>query len=233
MNLTPRFVHVAALAAVLAAMGARTLCGQEQSPPAPAPSKDAPPTLDELLGITKDNDAAEQTAGRETDLIEKLTGAEEAGGGDVASLFLEAVQSMEMSASLLLDQRSAGLQTQRYQEAALLKLDSLISQAQRQSQQQQQQSQQQQQQQQQAPQQQQGQQQGQSPGTEASRDGDNRPALRETDLDGAIDETGTEWGNLPPRVRELLRQGRGDAAARLYQRLTEIYYQRLAEESQP
>ncbi len=203
------------------------------TPPAPAErSREAPPSLDELLGITKDE--ADEVREPGVDIIKRLTGGEpEAGAGvNIAALFVEAVDSMDKSAVLLLDQRSAGLATQRFQEAALLKLDTLIAQAQQQgkpkpssqSQPGDQQS---------PPQPQHQQPQTNAPGSDASRGGDNRPGLKQTKLDGAIDETRSEWGNLPPRVRELLRQGRGDAAARLYQRLTEIYYQRLAEESQP
>lgn len=203
------------------------ICGGAQGQPT-SPPRDEPPGLDELLGLTKDRPANERPP---TDIIEKLTGeGEDEGGPDIAALFVEAIESMEQSASRLLDQRDVGLATQRYQEEAILKLDTLIAQAQQQQNRQQQP--QQQQSPQQAPPQQQQQQQNQ-PGTEASRDGDNRPPLRQGELDGAMAESGSEWGSLPPRIRELLRQGRGDVAARLYQRLTEIYYQRLAEEAQP
>ncbi len=225
MNQSPhQAVIMLALAAASIGCGADTVLAQATSPP-----RDAPPTLDELLGLGKDREAAQPPP---TDIMDKLTGeADQEGGVDIAVLFLEAVESMGRSATLLLDQRDAGLRTQRYQEEALLKLDTLIAQAQRQRQQQQQQ--QSQSNPRQAPPGQSQQQQDQQPGTDASRGVDNRPPLRQRDLDGAIDETGSEWGNLPPRVRDLLRQGRADAAARLYQRLTEIYYRRLAEEAQP
>ncbi len=231
-------LQLAALVASLTLVGVCDTRGQSTQPappPAPAPEPtpvkaDAPPSLDELLGLTKDREAAQEEP---TDIIEKLTGGEEAGAGvDIAAVFLEAVNSMGKSAALLLDQRSAGLATQRFQEEAMLKLDTLIAQAQRQSKPQNKPSSQQSQQQSPPEQQQQDQQQS-APGTNVSRDGDNRPGMKQTNLDGAINETGSEWGNLPPRVRDLLRQGRGDAVARLYERLTEIYYERLAEESQP
>lgn len=229
------------VAGVVASLGLVGVCSamaqnnQPAPPPEPAaetaPAKaDAPPSLDELLGLKKDK---ETTPEQPTDIIEKLTGGAEAGAGaDIAVVFLEAVDSMGKSAALLLDQRSAGLATQRFQEEAMLKLDTLIAQAQRQSKPQNKPSNQQSEQQSPPEQQQQNQQQS-APGTNASRDGDNRPGMKQTNLDGAINETGSEWGNLPPRVRDLLRQGRGDAVARLYERLTEIYYERLAEESQP
>jgi len=228
--------HFALSVGAAALIGVCHVAAQE-APPAPAQtpptetSKEAPSSLDELLGIKKDQQAEPTEPGE--DLIKKLTGEDgAAGGADIAALFLEAADRMGKSAVLLLDQRSAGLATQRFQEEALLKLDTLIAQAQKQSQPQS------------KPQsgqpsppqgppQQQQQQQASAPGSDASRGGDNRPDMKQTNLNGAIDETRSEWGHLPPRVRELLRQGRGDSAARLYQRLTEIYYQRLAEESHP
>lgn len=223
------------IAALMIAAGQNPQQPPTDKPAPPPPSKEAdktqaPPSLDELLGLKKDKPADKQEP---SEIIEKLTGEEQtAGGTDIAATFLEAVDSMGKSAALLLDGRNAGLATQRYQEQAMLKLDTLIAQAQRQSQQQSQ-PQNQQGQQQQAPQQQEGQPTNPSGPSNTSQVGDHNMALQQKNLDGAIDETRSEWGNLPPRVRDLLRQGRGDAAARLYQRLTEIYYQRLAEESQP
>jgi len=38
------------------------------------------------------------------------------------------------------------------------------------------------------------------------------------------------WGNLPTKVRDALQQGASDQFSSLYERLTEAYYQRLAEE---
>ncbi len=236
-NIFARNLAMAALGAVILTAAAAQDPQQppKENPAPPAASKQAdktpaPPTLDELLGLKKDKPAEEQEP---SEIIEKLTGQEQAAAGvDIAVTFLEAVESMGKSAALLLDERSAGLATQRYQEQAMLKLDTLIAQAQQQSQQQNQ-PQNQQNQQQQAPQQQESQPTNPSGPSNTSEVGDHNMALQQRNLDGAIDETRSEWGNLPPRVRDLLRQGRGDAAARLYQRLTEIYYQRLAEESQP
>ena len=48
-----------------------------------------------------------------------------------------------------------------------------------------------------------------------------------------IDETRIEWGNLPPRVRDQLLQGRSDKYSSHYERLTREYYRRLAEEGSP
>lgn len=192
-------------------------------------------TLDELLGL-EERGLARDRLNDVTELIAKLAGQEIGGGGvggaDIEELFLQAVAHMKESTLLLRELQQAGLPTQREQEEAIRKLDLLISKASQQ----------------QSSQPSQGNPQGQSqdpgsqrsdqqgrnkPGTQASRGGDNRPPLREGPLDGSLDESGLEWGGLPPRVRELLRQGRIDASARLYRRLTEAYYRRLAEENEP
>ncbi|MSR69650.1 MAG: hypothetical protein EXS17_04815 [Phycisphaerales bacterium] len=50
---------------------------------------------------------------------------------------------------------------------------------------------------------------------------------------GAIEETDEEWGNLPPRTREVLRQGVREKMSSVYKRWTEAYYRRIAEEAKP
>ena len=50
---------------------------------------------------------------------------------------------------------------------------------------------------------------------------------------GPIQGSGREWGNLPPRVRDELQQGLSEPFSSIYERLTEQYYQRLAEEEGP
>lgn len=45
-----------------------------------------------------------------------------------------------------------------------------------------------------------------------------------------FDESRAEWGRLPPRVREAVRQGLRDPMSAAYRRLTQEYYKRLAEE---
>lgn len=197
-------------------------------------SQDSEPTLDDLLGL---GDDAEQTDGAgETegaDIHDQLNPEEAGGGSPIAKLFLDAVKAMDASATQLEDRWDAGLVTQRYQEEALLKLTMLIKQMQRKEQ---------------KPNQKQQQQQsgkkppenpskgqkpqpGQVPGDQAAVS-DSRPPRREADLDGAISESRLEWGNLPARVRDLLLQGRNESSASLYRRLTELYYKRLAEESE-
>jgi len=46
-----------------------------------------------------------------------------------------------------------------------------------------------------------------------------------------MEEGRVEWGTLPPRIRDLVQQGRRDRVSSLYLRLTEEYYRRMAEEA--
>lgn len=50
---------------------------------------------------------------------------------------------------------------------------------------------------------------------------------------GVIQETDAEWGSLPPRTREIIRQGVREKMSSVYRRWTEAYYRRIAEESKP
>jgi hypothetical protein len=51
-----------------------------------------------------------------------------------------------------------------------------------------------------------------------------------TDVAAQFDESRVEWGQLPPRVRDAVRQGVRDPMSAAYRRLTQEYYRRLAEE---
>ncbi len=55
-------------------------------------------------------------------------------------------------------------------------------------------------------------------------------AVGPTDEMAQFDESRAEWGRLPPRVREAVRQGLRDPMSAAYRRLTQDYYRRLAEE---
>lgn len=48
--------------------------------------------------------------------------------------------------------------------------------------------------------------------------------------DAQFQEGRAEWGRLPPRVRDAVRQGLRDPMSSAYRRLTQEYYRRLAEE---
>ena len=56
------------------------------------------------------------------------------------------------------------------------------------------------------------------------------PTQDATAQDAQFDEGRAEWGRLPPRVREAVRQGFRDPMSSAYRRLTQEYYRRLAEE---
>ena len=56
------------------------------------------------------------------------------------------------------------------------------------------------------------------------------PNVDPTANDAQFDEGRAEWGRLPPRVREAVRQGMRDPMSSAYRRLTQDYYRRLAEE---
>jgi hypothetical protein len=75
----------------------------------------------------------------------------------------------------------------------------------------------------------------QDEGGKRSKDGDagaNEPpeTLDPTLGDAQFDEGRAEWGRLPPRVREAVRQGLRDPMSAAYRQLTQDYYRRLAEE---
>ena len=57
--------------------------------------------------------------------------------------------------------------------------------------------------------------------------------MQEGDINTVMDETRSEWGNLPQRVRDMLLQGRREKFSNLYDQLTAEYYKRLAEEGTP
>lgn len=214
------------------------------SPPV-AKADQTPPSLDELLGLEEEvevDQAAEAAAAESARRV-----AERLRERPIADDFREAIAQMAASESLL-EQAAAkesgvpdelGLGTQRVQEEILRRLEALIQSAQRQRQQQQSSS----------------SSSSSSSDSEPSRgeqsgasstSGDSRregsaseggesmpPAFEEAQLGAMLEEGRVEWGNLPERVRELVRQGRRDRVSSIYRRLTEQYYRRLAEEARP
>lgn len=199
----------------------------KDAPPAAAPqappSPPAPvPTLDELLGLG----GAAPGAGDPTrdDLNKRL--ADE----NPADLFEQAVGLMGATASRLGDAADTGLDTQRLQEDTLRKLDAMISQMRRQQQQQQQQKQRQQ-----SPQEQQEQQRRLEQSTrQETRSADSQnidpPGRRDGALRPGLEAAKAAWGALPARIRDLLLQGSGEKFSSAYERMTEEYYRKLAEQ---
>ena len=197
---------------------------------------DAPPSLDDLLGIEGDDGEAEQATedAAQTELDQRLNDEE------VSNVFLAAVERMREVATRLEEQFDTGLGTQRAQEDVLAKLAQLMDEAQQRgaeacsspsassSQQQQQQ---------QNPGKRESSEQSESDEQQnnantpqdSSNDGQ-APQGRTGELGTILEESGTEWGHLPTRIREMLLQGRRDKFSALYEQMTRDYYRRLAEE---
>jgi hypothetical protein len=203
----------------------------------PGPEDEAPPSLDELLGLEEDeseSSAAEQARQESDEELQRRLSEE-----DLRDLFTQALEKMALSAHLLEVDFESGLATQRAQQDVLAKLDQLIDRAREMSSKHSsscsgcsQCS-------------------GKSTGAQrkpvskpgSQQPGENRssgpaqdsqatdaPPGREGDINTVLEETSTEWGHLPARVRQMLKQGRGDYKSPLYRKLTEEYYKRLAEE---
>jgi hypothetical protein len=225
-------VPTLALAALLACT---PIAAGQSTPPADPGADDPPPSLDELLGIEENEGraGAEEAARRDRreELERRLN--EEA----ITDAFKQALEKMTVSAALLDEQFDPGLATQRVQEEILGKLAQLIEKAQEQ-------------------QQQQGgggssssssERSQQSAGAEPGRQ-DNRgergeqepcngegaeqdpPPRQEGPVNAVLEESRSEWGNLPQRVRDMLMQGRREKFSSLYEQMTREYYKRLAEE---
>lgn len=193
------------------------------------------PSLDELLGLPESQRPVDRpdrpglfeedpTAG---ELSRKLSGEE------MSQAFVEAVELMDTTADRITRGRDAGLVTQRLQRDILRTLDQLIEAAQDQEQSSSSSSSsssQQQQQQQQQPSQPQSQSQGQEPGQDNQGQA-GTPAGREGALSPEVAANRAAWGALPERTRDALLQGSSEPFSVLYQRLTEQYYRRIAEEA--
>lgn len=186
------------------------------------------PSLDELLGLRQltPGDPGLGTS----DLLDRALSGESSQQGDP---FGAAVDLMERSRSRLESQSDAGVATQRLQAEALARLDQVIAQAkanQQQSQNSSSSSSSSQQQQQQQPNQQQAQ--GQPQPGQGDSDGEVfAPGLGGVNTGPNVDANGAAWGALPDRLRGALLQGVADQYSSLYERLTEKYYQQLAEEA--
>ncbi|MCC6660191.1 MAG: hypothetical protein IT437_04825 [Phycisphaerales bacterium] len=193
----------------------------EKAPPRPA----EPPDLDELLGLkpAKDANGTADPAAKE---LERELSLREAADG-----FEEAVGLMGRTAERLGGVGDTGVATQRMQESVIRKLDVLIKAAEQQAKKSRSSS---------SSKPQQNKDPSQQPNQQQSREqneenrGDNRderlpPGRRDGAL-GPEPSRGAAWGSLPARVREALLQGTQDTYSSVYQRLTESYFRKLAEE---
>ena len=188
-------------------------------------------SLDELLGLEEEEDDTAGVAQREAheELQRRLTQQE------ITDAFQEAILKMHISAEQLDERFNTGLGTQRVQQEVLAKLTQLIDEAKKQqcsgssssssssgaSKPQ--------------PKPQPGKRstsQGQrSEGPSSDSDAVEAPPMREGEINSVLEESRTEWGALPQRVRDALNQGRRDKYSSLYEQLTQEYYRRLAEEA--
>lgn len=204
---------------------------QPAQPATPPPEKQ--PTLDELLGLPS---APPREGGKprpeavdpsKADLERKLSVRE------AAEQFKVAVDLMGETADRIQASRDTGLTTQRLQEDIVRKLDQLIKAAEQQQQQQQRSR---------SSSRSQNQQQSQQPNQpqqgqrrEAGK-GEPQEALEPPPGQAPNPTPGTAargaaWGALPAHIRNPLMQGDTEKYSSLYQKITEAYYRRLAEET--
>ncbi len=219
---------------VTAAEPAASSAKMESDPDMPV-SDPGLPNLDELLGLpatTKPRGAGGSTVAETEKELQRRLSAQELGDA-----FKQAITLMGDAAERLQERRDSGLGTQRVQEDVLRKLDELISQLEQNSQQQQQQSSSSSSQQkredprnsEQAGKQQQQSSQSTQRGNESNGMSD-PPPLQEGALRPSLESAPAAWGSLPARIRDMLLQGAGDRFSTTWERATESYYRRLAEQ---
>jgi len=73
-------------------------------------------------------------------------------------------------------------------------------------------------------------QQGGAEGSSAHAGGASPGQVREAGEDRPLESLRSEWGGLPPRLRDELSEGLSERFSPVYRDLTEAYYRRLAEE---
>ena len=221
----------------------------------PTSSPTSSPSLDDLLGITDVAPARGKTTqapGETSDGSVPVRQSGPAGSAGTAGRseldrrlspgqpeqdpFKIAVELMNESATRLNTTADSGLDTQRLQQEVILRLDQLISQAQKKPSKQKpkpQQNQQQQQQQSQQNQQQDASSQRakeQAASGQGAQDTQSGPAGQAPNPRTPPAGAGAAWGNLPAHMRAALLQGSSDRFSSIYQGMTEEYYKRLAEE---
>ncbi|MCP3903888.1 MAG: hypothetical protein GY715_09655 [Planctomycetes bacterium] len=201
------------------------------------PPRSTPPSLDELLGLDEEPDGEEaKPAERVADEAAERELQRRLNEEKIGDAFAVAIRKMGVAADQLDQEFDTGLGTQRVQEEVLDKLAFLLDAARKQnasgSSSSSSQSQSREEQQKKPGEQRSQQAQGspQAQGSESNERADAPPGEALRDLNTVLDESRTEWGNLPQRVREVLLQGRREKFSSLYEELTREYYRRLAEE---
>jgi hypothetical protein len=197
--------------------------------------------LDSLLGlpgakqITSGDKGADSGTEAGKNIFDDLMNIPENEGGDD---FDSAVANMTQAASRLTNDNDLSLDTQRHQQSAILSLDKMITELNKQQNSKKKQKKQQKKDQGQEGNEskpsQPGEQQQQQQSTQATEQAGEQGQIEEGELNGdaPLAEKLAEWGNLPPHLRDELMQGFEDRFSELYRHLTEQYYKRLAEESQ-
>jgi hypothetical protein len=216
---------------------------QDKPAPVNGAPKSAGPSLDELLNIPAPKPAVPAPAKKDgeapkaKDAMTDPSKIKIAGDEPAGDAFELAVTDMKQAASRLGEQADPGIETQRAQERAIRRLDQLINDQQKQQNSKKQKGQKQDsgsKKQEQQPQQQSGKDRNKGQVNDSSdrmeRKGEIEDGKRK---DEPLTEKLAEWGNLPPRLRDQLLQGMEDRFSTIYKQLTERYYKRLAEESQP
>lgn len=229
----PRFSIALALALPLYAQEQEPTPAPQDPDPQAEPARGEEQSLDELLKIQPAGEPRAKT-GEPSPLPPPPAPADQPIEDEPTTQpFQLAVEGMQEAADRLGAHRDPGIQTQRVQEQVVRRLDAIISQM-RQSQSKSKQ---------QKPQQQDsgskeqsGQQEqadaNQTGGQEAAQQIGSRSQVKSDQLsDEPLKEQFDEWGNLPPRMRDAIRQGFQESFSSLYEELTKRYYTRLAEET--
>ena len=217
---------------------------QDDSPPKSEKSgeKDPPKSLDELLGIdegSREDDSLLENRDRKK-LEDRLQERE------IESDLESAIDDMDLAAEMISTDGNVGMDLQRLQQSIIDRLDAVIEEAKRRQEEQQssgsssssdsssQQSTSE------PPSNTSSDQQEEDEGsatagdrTDGSASGQSQTMnVVQSGSEGVLfEESDVEWGRLPDRVREVIRQGMRESISRRYKALTEAYYRRLAEEA--
>ena len=204
-------------------------------PPAAEPKPPEGGSLDDLLGIEGEkqgDSAAIEQAGKR---IERKLDEKELEG-----VLKQALDYMKFSSDRIANHRDVGVDVQRAQQEAIDRLDILIEQAKRRRQSSSSSSSS-------SQSRSQGQDQSQANSPQPQPNQPSEGSQRQDGPDGQsteppppedasapdrmLEESGAEWGRLPQRVRDLIRQGSRDRISSVYRRMTEEYYRRMAEDT--
>lgn len=191
------------------------------------------PSLDELLGLAEPGTRGDAPTTRLPEEPGRAALDEKLSAEEAAEAFQQAVKLMEQTADRLDPGLDTGLVTQRLQEDAVRKLDTVIAAAmqnQQSSSSSSSSSSQQQEQQQQPNQRQQQQQQAQRNEDQKGEPNEGQSPSRQNGGLNSVELNAAAWGALPARLRDALVQGSSDRFSSIYQTMTEQYYRRLAEE---